>query len=186
MLLPGLLEGKVVYLGALQSDDLDAVTEWYNDADTLRNLDAVAARPQTREQIQSWYDERIGRASGFLFAIRRRVDDALIGYVELDEILWQHQTTGLAILIASAADRGKGYGRDAIEITMRFAFQELNLHRLQLTVFAYNTPAIALYEGLGFQLEGTFREFLQRDGARHDMYLYGILRDEWAGQRQGT
>lgn len=52
--------------------------------------------------------------------------------------------------------------------------------RLLLTaVFAYNEPAIALYENLGFRHEGTFREFLQRDGVRHDMHLYGLLRPEW-------
>lgn len=184
MLSTGLLHGELVYLDALRVDDLDVVTAWYSDADTLRNLDAVAAQPQTREQIQGWYEERIGQANAFLFAIRRQSDDDLVGYVELDGILWQHRTSGMAILIASAADRGKGYGRDALQVVMRFAFQELNLHRLQLTVFAYNTPAIALYEHLGFQLEGTFREFLQRDGKRHDMHLYGLLHDEWAQAKE--
>ncbi len=50
---------------------------------------------------------------------------------------------------------------------------------MQLTVFSYNTRAIALYEKLGFQREGVYREFIQRDGARYDMYLYGLLRCEW-------
>ena len=62
---------------------------------------------------------------------------------------------------------------------MRFAFDELNLHRVQLTVFSYNERAIALYEKLGFQREGVYREHLQRDGRRYDMYLYGLLRHEW-------
>jgi RimJ/RimL family protein N-acetyltransferase len=62
---------------------------------------------------------------------------------------------------------------------------ELNLHRVQLTVFSYNERAIALYEKLGFQREGVYREFIQRDGRRYDMYLYGLLRREWkANQKQ--
>lgn len=46
-------------------------------------------------------------------------------------------------------------------------------------MFSYNERAIALYEKLGFQREGIYREFLQRHGKRFDMYLYGILRREW-------
>jgi RimJ/RimL family protein N-acetyltransferase len=46
-------------------------------------------------------------------------------------------------------------------------------------VFSYNESAIALYEALGFTREGVYREHLERDGRRHDMYLYGLLRSEW-------
>jgi RimJ/RimL family protein N-acetyltransferase len=60
------------------------------------------------------------------------------------------------------------------------------LHRVFLTVFSYNTAAMALYEKLGFTHEGTHREHLQRDGQRFDMVLYGMLRRAWiqgAGSR---
>ncbi|MCZ7546462.1 MAG: GNAT family N-acetyltransferase [Anaerolineae bacterium] len=82
------------------------------------------------------------------------------------------------------AQLGQGYGRAAIALALAFAFDELNLHRVQLTVFSYNTRAIALYEGLGFRREGVYREFLHRDGARHDMLLYGLLAREWRAQRE--
>jgi RimJ/RimL family protein N-acetyltransferase len=55
----------------------------------------------------------------------------------------------------------------------------MNLHRLQLTVLDYNARAIAMYERLGFQREGTYRELGLRDGRRYDMHLYGLLRPEW-------
>jgi RimJ/RimL family protein N-acetyltransferase len=66
-----------------------------------------------------------------------------------------------------------------MEKVITFAFQELNLHRLQLSVFSYNQKAISLYERLGFKKEGTYREFLERDSKRFDMFLYGLLRHEW-------
>lgn len=56
---------------------------------------------------------------------------------------------------------------------------ELNLHRVCLTVFSYNQAARTLYERLGFQHEGLYREQTMRDGQRHDMLLYGLLRREW-------
>jgi RimJ/RimL family protein N-acetyltransferase len=82
---------------------------------------------------------------------------------------------------------GQGYGTEALHLALQYAFDELNLHRITLTVIAYNERAIALYERAGFQREGVFREFGQRDGKRYDMYLYGLLRPEWesgAGTRQ--
>jgi RimJ/RimL family protein N-acetyltransferase len=71
---------------------------------------------------------------------------------------------------------GKGYGTEALRLALQYAFDELNLHRLTLTVIDYNERAIALYEKAGFRREGVFREFGQRDGKRYDMYLYGLLR----------
>jgi RimJ/RimL family protein N-acetyltransferase len=68
-------------------------------------------------------------------------------------------------------------------LALDFAFQELNLHRIQLTVYSYNERAMRMYEKLGFQREGVYREFLLRDGQHHDMLLYGILNHEWLGQK---
>ena len=72
-----------------------------------------------------------------------------------------------------------GYGKEAFKLTIEFGFEELNFHRIYLTVLEYNEPAIKLYEKLGFKREGVYREFIHRDGKRYDMYLYGILRPEW-------
>jgi RimJ/RimL family protein N-acetyltransferase len=66
-------------------------------------------------------------------------------------------------------------------LALDFAFKELNLHRIQLTVYSYNTRAIRMYEKLGFQLEGNYREYLLRDGQHYDMLLYGLLSHEWLG-----
>jgi RimJ/RimL family protein N-acetyltransferase len=70
-----------------------------------------------------------------------------------------------------------------MRLLLHFAFGELNLRRVQLTVFSYNAAAIRLYEKLGFRREGAFREFVQRDGQLYDLYLYGLLRREWEASR---
>jgi RimJ/RimL family protein N-acetyltransferase len=66
-----------------------------------------------------------------------------------------------------------------MRLTTAYAFRELNLYRISLTVFSYNTRAIRLYEKLGFVHEGVSRSALYRDGQRHDMLLMGLLRPEW-------
>jgi RimJ/RimL family protein N-acetyltransferase len=177
-----LLVGPNIQLTALRLDDVPVLAQWYQDAEFLRLFDAVPAAPRSESVLREWLEERQKSRDGFLFGVRLREGDQLIGVVELDGILWNQQVSWLSIGIGDAARRGHGYGAQALQLALGFAFGELNLHRVQLTVFAYNAAAIGLYQKLGFQREGAFREFLHRDGQRYDMYLYGLLRREWEAQ----
>ncbi len=73
----------------------------------------------------------------------------------------------------------KGYGTDAMRIILRYAFTELNLHRVSLDTFEYNPRAIRSYEKAGFKIEGRVRQLLNREGRRWDVIYMGILREEW-------
>lgn len=81
--------------------------------------------------------------------------------------------------IGDQTNWNKGYGQEILELGLGFAFEELNLSRVQLTVFDSNKCAIAAYKKCGFKHEGGHREYLQRDGQTDDMLLFGILRREW-------
>ncbi|HJZ49075.1 MAG TPA: GNAT family protein [Roseiflexaceae bacterium] len=184
MLAANLLRGPRVRLATLTADDLPAIAGWHDDAGFARMFDARPATPKTAGALESWLEDYSRSTNGFLFAIRLLESDELLGFVELESILWAHQHAWLSIAIGDPARQGQGYGGEALELALQFAFQELNLHRVQLTVFNYNQRAIALYEKLGFRREGVYREHIQRDGARYDMYLYGILRPEWLARRE--
>ena len=174
-----LLRGSRVRFTALTQSDLPTVTQWHQNPEFLRLFDALPAVPKTEAVLAQWLDDTNKATDAFLFAVRSLDSDELIGYVELDGILWIHRVSGVSIAIGDAKQWGKGYGYEVMQLVLQFAFDELNLHRIQLTVFSYNERAIALYEKLGFQCEGVHREHLQRDGKRYDMYLYGLLRSEW-------
>jgi RimJ/RimL family protein N-acetyltransferase len=147
--------------------------------------DARPARPRSQAELAAWLEGRREDSNAFTFGIRPLNDGTLIGTVELDGILWPHRVCGLAIAIGERSNWGKGYGSEAACLMIAFAFQELNLHRITATIFDYNKRSINLVERLGFCREGAFRGFLERDGVRHDMLLYGLLRPEWkAAQRE--
>ncbi len=174
-----LLQDDRVRLAALAPADYPLITRWYEDVDFMRRFDASPAMPKTAAEVEKYIEEQQQAPTAFPFAVRLLDGDTLIGYLEIDGILWNHGAGWISLGIGAAVYRGQGYGCAAMTLALDFAFQELNLHRLQLTVFAYNAPAIALYEKLGFQREGVYREFLYRDGQRYDMFLYGLLRREW-------
>jgi RimJ/RimL family protein N-acetyltransferase len=179
MMADNLLRGARVRLAALTHDDLPEIARWHQDAGFARLFDARPAAPKTSAALEGWLEDYSRANNGFVFAIRPLAGETLLGIVELEGILWAHQHAWLSIAIGDPAHQGQGYGAEALGLALRFAFQELNMHRVQLTVFSYNARAIALYERLGFVREGVYREHLQRDGQRHDMYLYGLLRREW-------
>jgi RimJ/RimL family protein N-acetyltransferase len=176
-----------VELTALNQDDVPTIARWYSDSGMLRLFDAVAARPQSEAEIARKLEAWERDENGFYFAIRS-VDggkEGLVGIIELDGVLWPHRVCGFSIAIGDPGDWGRGYGYEAAELALAFAFHELNLHRVTATVFGYNERSQALIEKLGFRREGAFREFLERDGERHDMLLYGLLRPEWETRQRG-
>jgi RimJ/RimL family protein N-acetyltransferase len=191
MITPNLLRGEKVRLTAVTPGDLPAITRWWADPDFLRLYNTAPAVPRNEDQVSRRFDLSQTSPDVFLFAIRlldvetgvlgrNPVGEGIIGLVEFDGVDWSNRTTFVSIGIGEPGQRGQGYGRDAMAVGLRFAFNELNLHRVCLTVFSYNAAAIALYERLGFTREGVYREHIERDGRRYDMVLYGLLRREWA------
>ena len=183
MPLKPLLIGEKLRLTTFKSSDAPIIATWQQDNTFLRLMDAIPAYPKTEDQLKAWIESIPAQTRDYTFAIRLIENDALLGWVELDGIMWNNRVSGISIAIGDTKQRGKGYGAEAMQLVLGFAFNELNLHRIQLTVFAYNAQAIKLYEQLGFQKEGVYREFLERDGKRHDMILYGLLRHEWQAQQ---
>ena len=173
-----ILEGSLVRLTALSTDDAPQLARFSEHAGVNRMLNTQAQPASVKETVE-WIEGEAKNPNSYLFAIRRLADDELLGFAELDGIDWTNQTTGLGIGLGDPTTWDHGYGRDAMELLMRFSFHELNLHRIGLTVFEYNERAVALYEKLGFVREGSARERLIRDGERFDMYMYGLLRSEW-------
>jgi RimJ/RimL family protein N-acetyltransferase len=174
-----LLRGPTVRLTALSRDDVPAIARWYQDGEFMRLYDARPAVPKTEAGLTRWLEDLEKDKTTFAFAIRALEGDELIGTLELDGILWAHRVCGMSIAIGDRANWGRGYGTEAAGLALAFAFDELNLHRVTVTVFTYNERSIAMFEALGFQREGVFREFLQRDGRWYDMILYGLLDREW-------
>jgi RimJ/RimL family protein N-acetyltransferase len=89
----------------------------------------------------------------------------------------------LGISIYDEADRGKGYGREAVSLLTSHLFARLDARRVQATTAVANDPMRAVLRGLGFREEGVLRGFMPlRDGTRDDYVMCAVLRDEWNGR----
>ena len=97
-----LLRGSRVRLTALTQSDLPIVAQWHQNPEFLQLFDAFPAYPKIEAALAQWLDDRHKATDAFLFAIRTLDSDALIGYVELDGILWTHRVSGVSIAIGEA------------------------------------------------------------------------------------
>lgn len=176
--------GNLVRLTPPQPEDRLLFAQWSHDDEYMRLLDDDPVRPQT-PATYDFFGAAIKPEDAYYFHLRTLADDQVIGFVALFQLKWRNQSATMAIGIGPTAYRGKGYGHDALKLILNYGFSELGLHRIELTVMAYNTQAIKAYERVGFIREGAQRQAIYRDGQRYDMLLYGILREEWLAIKQG-
>ena len=80
--------------------------------------------------------------------------------------------------------QGKGYGTEAIQWALEWAFEVVGLHRVEIRAFGWNTGARKLYEKIGFKHEGIHRELLWHNGRWWDDYEFGMLDREWRAMQK--
>jgi RimJ/RimL family protein N-acetyltransferase len=182
------LSGKMVRLTAEEPRVLaGACARWNQDSEYLRLLDARAVNQVSAKKIGEWIekDQEKDPPVEYLFGIRTLESDKLVGFIDLEGAMFPHGEAFVGIGLGERDMWGKGYGTDAMEVILRYAFEELNLHRVSLNTFEYNSRAIRSYEKAGFVHEGRMRNFLQREGQRWDLLFMGILREEWLARDTG-
>jgi RimJ/RimL family protein N-acetyltransferase len=171
------LSGKLVRLVRYDKEKhAAAVAMWSRDSEYDRLLGEDPATMLTPLQVEGWFDKE---PHPFFFIIQTLEGDQPIGVIELDGVEWTAGDAWLGIGLGERAVWSQGYGSDAMDVLLDYAFRQLGLRRVSLTVFEYNPRAIHTYEKVGFQHEGRLRQWLNRDGRRWDMLMMGILRPEW-------
>jgi RimJ/RimL family protein N-acetyltransferase len=182
MLDPNLLTGKLVRLVALDIErDAPLRVQWFGNSEFARMLDTSTSPRGSTRASRAWLEKHQEDWLAYEFQIEVIADQRVIGFVGLDKggVQSPHRDAFLGIGIGPEELWGKGYGTDAMEIMLRYAFNELNLQRVSLTVFDYNPRGIRSYEKCGFRVEGRERGRLNREGQRYDMLYMGLLRSEW-------
>lgn len=172
--------GQLVFLDGVTEADIPTVARWARDIEYSRYLRMGVPELAIEKDIRQWMlEEDPGSRYMRPFAIRTLDTHELVGTCAPKDLNWQAHHCLLWIGIGDPIHRGKGYGTDATRILLRFIFRELNMQRVALEVAAFNAPARRAYEKVGFQLEGTLRRFMFRDGRYWDLYIMAILREEW-------
>lgn len=152
--------------------------EWYGDPE-IWYLTSWTYAPLGRSAVERLFDQRESSSMDDSFAIHVKGQSEPIGVISLMNISDTHDSADLSIILGHSEDRDRGFGADAISTLLDYAFGERELHRVGLSVFEFNEPAISAYEKLGFQVEGRLRQTVKRDKDFHDAILMSVLSPEW-------
>jgi len=174
-----LLTGSLTRLVALEADqDAELHARWSRDVEFFHLFNFGPARGATAKQAREWLERDADDPNTFVFTILTQDGGKRIGLTDLS-VLPRWQDAYLGIGIGERDYWGKGYGTEAVRLVAQFGFAELNLHRITLSVFEFNTRAIRSYEKVGFVVEGRSRQLIQRAGRRWDSITMGLLRSDW-------
>ena len=189
-MIPTQLKGRRIVLRPLTVDDFDAwsevrrhcgdwLTRWEPQAipgrpDPVTSREAFASRCGARQR--EW---QLGTGYGFgIF-----VDGVFAGEINLGSIQrgpFQNAYVGYWI---DQRHAGKGYMPEAVVALARFAFDDLHLHRLQISIIPRNTASRRVVEKLDLRMEGIAERYLQINGAWEDHCRYAITIEEWHRRR---
>lgn len=184
---PSLLQGTRLRLIAPDAAPAaEHFSRWAHNLTYARLLDTDPARIWSVDTVKKWFEDEEksgGAPTSVIWLMQKLEDEQIIGFIGLDGIRWEHGDTWVGIGIGEESLWGQGYGSEAMQLAVQYAFTVLNLQRVTLCVFEYNPRAIRSYEKVGFVIEGRERGVILRSGKRYDLVYMGILRAEWQ-QRQ--
>jgi len=174
-------DGERIYFRPLEAEDAPRLAGWLNDPDNWRTL--VRFQPISKLREREYIDALYKSSDHIVLGIVIRKDNRLIGCAGLSGICPVHRSAEFGITIGDRRRQGLGLGREATGLMLRYGFEERNLNRIGLSVFADNERAIRAYRAAGFVFEGRHRQAYFRGGRYHDCLRFAILREEWNADR---
>jgi RimJ/RimL family protein N-acetyltransferase len=169
-----------VSLRPLVSTDRVALFEIFSHPELCRYLE----HPPYQHLSQA--DDRLARTeahfagrTGIQWGMVENGMDRVIGTFSLHRIEIEHQRAEVGYTLHPSC-WGRGYAKAAVEAGVRFAFEVLELHRLEADTDPRNRRSIRVLLGLGFVQDGMLKERYLVNGERQDAALFGLLRPDWA------
>lgn len=171
-----MIVGEKIILRAVQQKDLEYFNIWRNDIE-IKNQALLHPFPVTKDLDEDWFNHvSRDKSNKTVFFTIIDKNSQVLGYTFLKEINWINRNSYLGIIIGDNKQRGKGLGKEALNLILDYTFFNLNLNKVLLEVISSNTSAIKLYESLGFVLEGELKQHAYVNGNLKDVRIYSIFK----------
>lgn len=177
MLEKPILHGSTITLRPITKDDASAMFATLADEESMRLTGTQ--QTFTFEQVEQHCARLLAADDRADYAITLKDAPAYIGEAVLNEIDWVNRTASYRIALGGPATFGKGYGTEATRLIIDYGFCQLNLHRIELEVYAFNPRAQRVYAKVGFVREGVRRDVLLWEGQYHSAIVMSILEHEY-------
>ena len=171
-----ILKGKKIFLRIPVKGDFAEVAELSRVSKKFhRGLISMA---QTQEDFDK-YIKRSRKKENAFFLICRAEDKAIAGMINISQIFMGNFCSAYLSYGLGLQFTGQGLMTESIKLMLRYAFEDLKLHRLEANVQPENLPSLAVLERCGFSKEGFSPKYLKVGGKWRDHERWAIIRDDW-------
>jgi RimJ/RimL family protein N-acetyltransferase len=188
-----LFESKHLRLTPINLEkDSQSIASWTYDLDTAARMrEDQPIRPMAAFEVKKLYErwQKDAEESNrqFLFAIRLREDQSdngsdIIGIMRITQIEWVHGAAYLDLILGDEK-HWEAFAREALDLALRYAFNEMSLFRVTAVIAEHNRPASDLFQQARFTLEVRQRQAVYWDRRTWDKLYFGLLRPEWKMQQ---
>jgi RimJ/RimL family protein N-acetyltransferase len=171
------LNGSSIYLRPWLENDIDIWFKGVNDPDVRETL--FTFRPKSKEELMDEINKDLSNDKSILFTICESKSNQQVGTTAFYRIDFVSRAAIFFLSVYDKTKWGLGFGTEATRLMVDYAFNILNLNRIQLHVSTENPNAIAIYKKNGFMIEGTLRQAMYHNNKYVDFYVMSILRDDF-------
>ena len=159
------LKGNSVFLRAIEPEDLIAIHRIENDERLwfVSETQVPFSLYSIKEYIANSHKD-IYEVKQLRLAICDVASSNLIGLIDLFDFDPHNARAGVGILIESQENRGKGYGKEALELVVNYGETHLKLHQLYANILEDNTASIQLFSSVGFEQVGVKKDWRRVSG----------------------
>jgi len=170
-----MLRGKIVGLRAVEKEDLSQLKEWRNKPEFRRYFREF--RELNDEHQNNWFEKIVmGDNRTIMFSIVELETNRLLGACGLCYIDWVNRNADFSIYIgADDLYIDEKYAPDAAKTMVKYAFEEVCLHRLWAEIYDFDELKSKFFDDIGFQLDGCHRQTHWAEGKWHDSLFYSML-----------
>ncbi|WP_374552222.1 GNAT family N-acetyltransferase [Flavobacterium sp.] len=170
------LKGQNIFLRALEPEDLEFVYAIENDEAIweVSNTQTPYSKFLIRQYLENAHQD-IYEAKQLRLAICKNQTSEAIGLIDLFDFDPKNSRAGVGIIIQNDEDRNNGYGKEALELVIKFSFTQLQLHQLFANIQTENDASIKLFSTFGFQKIGVKRDWTFSKGKFLDEAIFQLI-----------
>jgi RimJ/RimL family protein N-acetyltransferase len=173
---------EMIRLEYFNKSDFKQLIEWINNEPLLISWAGSLFRYPLDEDKLEWYIEdtnNIHESDALVYKAIDTKNENVVGHISIGSISRSNKSARITRVLVSSTCQGKGICQGMIKAAIKIGFEDLDLHKISLGVYEFNTAAIRCYEKAGFVTEGILRDTLKYDDNYWSLVEMSILEDEW-------
>ncbi|MBQ3559429.1 MAG: GNAT family N-acetyltransferase [Agathobacter sp.] len=171
------IKGRVVTIRGIEKEDLPLLKDLMNSVE-VENMTVRDHFPISMYQEEQWYMSNITKSTCNKYIIETEKDGA-VGMISIEDIDWRNRSFQVPLKILPSKCSQVGIGVDAHMAMLRYAFDQMQMHRAFGVTLEYNQASLNMQRLCGYTVEGRKRSAVYKNGKYHDLILTSLLRDEY-------